>query len=105
LLADLLRYTRNHAFPHASDNGHTCSADLPCLSARRAIRQLGSHDSNGERYRIRFGCARIVRGSGVFICALHLQIRAAWFCCKECIRFLRPEFFLFQAMQFYFTAF
>jgi acyl-CoA synthetase (NDP forming) len=33
LLANLMRYTRKHAFPHLSDNRHRCSADLPYLSA------------------------------------------------------------------------
>jgi hypothetical protein len=46
-----------------------------------------------------------VRGIGVFVCALDLQIRAAWFCCKAGLRFLRPEILLFRAMLFEFAAF
>src|SRR5204863_6812946 len=95
---NLLRYTRRHAISGIPNNRCACSAHLPYLSARRDIRHLGSNDSNRKRYRVWVGCSCIVRGSGVFVCALHLQIRAARFYCKECVRFLRPKIFPFRGM-------
>ncbi len=72
-----LGYTRRYAILGVSDNDHTCFDYLPCLSAGRAVRQLGSDDPNRERYRVRFGRSCAVCGSGVLICAVHLQICAA----------------------------
>ena len=90
----LVKVHFSHAFSRFSNCCYARSAHLPCLPARRDVRQLGSLLANRERYRIRSRRSCAVCGSRVFVCALHLQIRGAWFCCKECFRSLRPEVLL-----------
>ena len=90
----LVKVHFSHAFSRFSNCCYARSAHLPCLPARRDVRQLGSLLANRERYRIRSRRSCAVCGSRVFVCALHLHIRGAWFCCKECFRSLRPEVLL-----------
>jgi hypothetical protein len=100
-----MRYTHEHAILGVSNNHHPGVAHVPCLSATRDVRHLGSHGSNRQRNRIRFGCPCIVRGRGVFACTLYLQVRVAWFSCKEYIRPFWPESVPFHAVQFGLGAF
>lgn len=104
-LRTLLRYTQTYAIADVSNNRRRGSGDLLCVSARRMVRPLGSHDANRERYRVHLGHSCVVHRSGVFVCAIHFQIRTTRFCCKECLRFLCPKIFPFRRLQFPFAAF
>lgn len=46
----LVRYTPSNAISGVSNNRHSYLGHLSSVPAGGAVRQLGSHDSNGERY-------------------------------------------------------